>query len=92
MQVERINEIPFFDSIQYRIIPHEFHGFYPPLTQFVVIRWADREHEIRLFRFSNTIIGFEIPYPTVEWIYNPPKEIQIGGSKYYRDESGSYRR
>lgn len=92
MAIERLNEIPFFDSIEYRVIPHEFCGSNPPQTVLVVIHWNGRSLEVRLFRFSSSIIGFEIPYPTVEWIYNPPKEIQIGGSKYYRDESGSYRR
>jgi hypothetical protein len=92
MEIEKVNEIPFFDSIEYRIRAYEFSEGNPPLSILVVIKWIDRFHEIRVFRFRNTIIGFEIPYPTSEWIYNPPAEIEIGLSKYFRGDDGIYRR
>jgi hypothetical protein len=92
MQIEHIMEIPFFDSIEYRIVPYEYYGGKPPLSILVVIHWMDRAHEIRIFQFRNNIIGFEIPYPTADWIYNPPTEIQIGISKYSRGGDGVYRR
>lgn len=92
MEIDGINEIPFFDSIEYRVIPYEFCGDKPPLSISVVIKWAGRFHVLRIYQFNNTIIGFRIPYPTIEWTYNPPHEIQIGSSKYTRGNDGIYRR
>jgi hypothetical protein len=92
MQIENPSEIPFFNSIEFRIFHHEFRGNNPPDSILVVLKWGDKARETRVYRFNNTIIGFKIPYPTSEWLYNPPHEIQIGGSQYSLGNDGVYRR